>query len=86
MRTRSLNVGVLAGLCAGVLAAVVMSFLDWRRNPSGLFHDEHGTNWPIVAETAFSWFWPVALFVFVAACAAHYLLTRFGFKKTARDE
>ena len=81
MHTRSLKVGALAGLGAGVLAAVVMSFVDWRRNPSGLFHDEHVTNWPIVAETAFSWFWPVALLVFVAACIAHYLLTRFGRKR-----
>jgi hypothetical protein len=38
-----------------------MTFLDWRENPAGLFHDQSGTDWRVVLETAVSWFVPVAL-------------------------
>lgn len=53
--------GGVIGVAAGLLAAIVMSYLDWRKNPSGIFHNEAGTNWGFVFETAVSWFVPVAL-------------------------
>jgi H+/Cl- antiporter ClcA len=71
MRTRSWYVGAIVGLLAGLLAAIPVTIADWRLNPSGLFHDDQGTNWAIVAETAFSWFWPVALAAFVVTGLIH---------------
>jgi len=39
----------------------IMTWLDWRVNPSGLFHGQDGTNWPVVGETMLSWLWPLTL-------------------------
>ncbi|MEM1205608.1 MAG: hypothetical protein AAGN66_20425 [Acidobacteriota bacterium] len=47
--------------------ASVMTFLDWRKNPSGLFQGDGGTHWGVVAETWWSWFWPSAIVVGIAA-------------------
>jgi len=44
-----------------------MTWRDWRLNPGGLFRGPSGTHWGIVLETAWSWFWPGALAVFVGA-------------------
>jgi hypothetical protein len=49
------------GILAGLLVSAVMTFLDWRLNPGGVFHGAAGTDWLIVRDTAWSWFWPVAL-------------------------
>lgn len=37
---------------------------DWLKNPGGIFHDESGTNWPFVADTAISWFVPTLIYTF----------------------
>jgi hypothetical protein len=76
MRSRSWYVGATVGLLAGLLVSIPMTIADWRLNPTGIFHDDTGTNWAIVAETAYSWFAPVALVVFVAAVACHSWLSR----------
>ena len=44
-------------LVLATLLASLMSFLDWRANPAGLFHGEQGTNWSVVGETAWTWWW-----------------------------
>ncbi len=76
MRIRSWLIGVTAGLAAGVIVAVPMTIRDWRLNPSNLFHNEQGTDWAIVMETALSWFWPVALVALVATGIVHSRLSR----------
>lgn len=68
---RALGIGVLGGAGAGLAVAAVMTFLDWRLNPAGIFHDAGGTRWDIVLETAWTWFWPIAL---VAASALTVIL------------
>ena len=50
---------VLIGASAGLFVASIISFLDWRLNPSGIFHSDLGTNWRFVWETWISWFIPV---------------------------
>ena len=70
----ALGVGVVVG--AGVGA--VMSIVDWRLNPGGVFRDSQGTNWDVVVETALSWFFPVALASFVVATIGLFLLRRSG--------
>jgi hypothetical protein len=74
----SLKFATASGLSGGLLTAVAMSFLDWLDNPSGLFRDDGGTRWNIVAETAMSWFWPVTLAIFGAAFVLHLLWRRGG--------
>ena len=50
---------LLLGVTVGFIVASVMSFLDWRLNPSGIFHSDLGTNWRFVWDTWISWFIPV---------------------------
>ncbi len=50
---------ILLGATVGFIVASVMSFLDWRLNPSGIFHSDLGTNWRFVWDTWISWFIPV---------------------------
>ena len=76
MHARSWNFGAVVGLVAGLVVGVSMAVSDWRLNPSGIFHNEQGTNWTIVAETVFSWFWPVALLALVTTVVIHSLISR----------
>ena len=76
MRHRSLFVGAIVGLVAGLVVSVSITFVDWRLNPSEIFHNEHGTDWAVVFETAASWFWPVFLAAFLFAVAVHYWVSR----------
>ncbi len=47
-----------------ILTAAATSW-DWLKNPSGIFHNELGTDWRIVFDTAVSWFFPSLLITFV---------------------
>ena len=76
MSIRSWFIGSIAGLLTGLLVAIPVTIADWRLNPSGVFHNEQGTDWAIVAETLISWFWPVALPVLVATVVIHSLIGR----------
>ena len=73
---RSLVVGLALAFAAGALVAVSMSAVDWWRNPAGVFHDASGTRWALVAETAWSWFWPVALAALLPAVLVHRVASR----------
>lgn len=64
MKTRSyaysIASGIVIALLIGLIVALVMTFLDWRLNPGGIFRGDTGTDWARVAETAGSWFYPIA--------------------------
>lgn len=64
------------GLALGFAVAFVMTFLDWRLNPSGIFHNAEGTNWGFVADTAVSWFVPVAMASSGVAAVVLFVLAR----------
>ncbi len=66
MRLKQWISGLAAGAGAGLIVAVVMTFIDWRLNPGGIFHEAGKTDWSIVWDTALSWFWPVAAFASIA--------------------
>jgi len=68
--------GVVIGVAVGFVVAFVMTFLDWRLNPYGIFHNAHGTDWIIVAETAVSWFAPISIFVSATALLILFVLAR----------
>ena len=61
MNRKSWLLGGLVGVLVGLVVAFTMSFIDWQHNPHGIFHNELGTNWKFVLETAVSWFVPIAL-------------------------
>lgn len=73
-------IGGPAGI-AGLLVSVLMTFLDWRQNPGGIFRGAAGTDWAIVVQTAWSWFWPMA--VLFAALAAPVVIFWLRRKKAA---
>lgn len=52
------------------LIAAVATEWDWLENPAGIFHDETGTNWPIVYDTAISWFLPSLMLAFALITTA----------------
>ena len=68
--------GLAVGAAAGLVVAAVATLRDWRLNPGGVFHGPGGTSWPVVAETAWSWFWPVGLAGGALAAALFALLAR----------
>ena len=72
----ALAVGV--GVVLGAVVGAVMSIVDWRLNPGGIFHDSQGTHWNVLLETALSWFFPVAVASFVVAAIGLFLLRRSG--------
>ena len=49
---------LVTATAVSIVLAVVMTALDWRKNPNGIFHTSEGTNWSIVSDTFSSWIWP----------------------------
>ncbi len=68
---KSIYVGTGAGTLVGFLVAILPTAIHWYDNPGGIFRGETGTNWAFIFETAFSWFWPVALLSVPLAVLAH---------------
>lgn len=68
--------GIAAGLVTGVVVASIATFLDWRVNPSGLYHGVDGTHWGIVWDTARSWLVPVTGYVTLIAWAVLFVCSR----------
>ena len=66
----------MVGVVFGLIVASVMTFLDWRLNPGGIFHDAQGTDWSVVWETAVSWFTPIAAAAGAVAAVVLFLISR----------
>ena len=73
--------GISIGGVVGLVVGLVMTTIDYVRNPAGVFHNEAGVQWDHLFETWFSWFWPVAI---VATLVS--LLTLFWISRPARGE
>ncbi|MEQ8407778.1 MAG: hypothetical protein RKH07_05840 [Gammaproteobacteria bacterium] len=67
--------------CIALFLTLLFTGWDWLANPSGIFHDDTGTNWRFVYDTAESWFLPAFFSSFVTIALIHFLLQRFGFFK-----
>lgn len=63
------------GIAASAVLALVMTFADWRMNPGGIFYSDAGTNWPIVWETAVSWFVPTIPAAVILSVAVLFLVS-----------
>ena len=61
IQVRSIGQGIGIGLLLAALIAAPFTAIDWYQNPGGIFRGSGGTDFQILWETAFSWFWPSAL-------------------------
>ena len=76
MKSRIWILGLVVGAVVGLLVASAITFLDWRLNPGGIFHNAQGTDWAVVTETAISWFAPVSVLVGFVSISVLYWLQR----------
>lgn len=72
MHARKWKLAAIVGLLAGLVVSAAMTFVDWRLNPGRTFHNQSGTDWTTVTETALSWLGPVALVTFLATMIVLY--------------
>ena len=86
MKTKNWIIGILSGLFSGMVVAVIMTYHDWQLNPSGIFHNEDGTHWPVVWETALSWLLPIWALVSGLVLICLLIISRLRSKPSARDE
>ena len=68
--------GALIGLVVGAAVGLVMTVIDYVRNPAGIFHDEAGVHWNHVVETWISWSVPVALIAIVVSVVVAFWIAR----------
>ena len=74
MHAHTWKLAAISGLLTGLVVSAAMTFLDWRLNPASIFHDDSGTDWTVVAETALSWMGPVTLATFLATAIVLYAI------------
>ena len=86
MHKRTLGLAAIAGLLTGLVVAATMAAVDWHINPGGIFRNDFGTDWAVVAETALSWFWPVALAAFLAATLVLYAFAWLKSRSSYNDD
>ena len=63
--------GVAAGAAVSLAITIIVVVWEWLENPGGIFHNEDGTNWGFVLDTAVSWFVPTFIHVAVIASIVH---------------
>jgi hypothetical protein len=63
--------GIASGAVASLTITIVVVVWEWLENPGGIFHNENGTNWEFVLDTAISWFVPTFVYVAVMASIGH---------------
>ena len=72
MHARIWKLAAIEGLLTGLVVSTTMTVMDWRLNPGKIFHNQSGTDWTVVGETALSWLVPVGLVTFLAAAVVLY--------------
>ena len=68
---KTVYVGTCAGILVALLVAILPTAIHWYDNPGGIFRADTGTNWAIIFETWFSWFWPVAILLVPVTMLLH---------------
>ena len=76
--------GLALGAAVSTVVTLVIVIWEWLENPGGIFHDESGTRWEFVLDTAVSWFVPTFLYVAVIASVLH--LAWSGIKRLRRGQ
>ena len=63
--------GIAAGALTSAAVTLIVVVWEWLENPGGIFHNENGTNWGFVLDTAISWLVPTFVYAAVIASIAH---------------
>ncbi len=58
-----LRFSLVTGTLASLIITLVFTVWNWLENPSEIFHDESGTHWNFVLDTALSWLLPSFVYV-----------------------
>lgn len=68
------------GFCIALVFSLVLSIVftgwNWIENPGGIFRDDTGVSWDIVADTAMSWLVPAFWYSFPVASIFHFFVRR----------
>jgi hypothetical protein len=78
--------GIAAGVVVSFAVTLIVVIWEWLENPGGIFHNDNGTNWEFVLDTAISWFVPTFVHVAVIASIAHLLWSAFRRYRNKDDE
>ena len=65
---------LLASVFLALALGAAFTARDWWLNPGGIFRDSTGSNWAFLADTFFSWFWPLLLTAFIMLALTRWLL------------
>jgi len=65
------------GSTSAFILTLIITIWEWIENPSGIFHNENGTNWSFVYDTAISWFVPTFVNVTVISAIIYFLFIVF---------
>lgn len=60
-----------------LIISAIVTFLDWQKNPSGIFHSPQGTHWYIVWDTFISWLLPLLPMTAITFFLAGFIIARF---------
>lgn len=86
MRDNFCSFGLLMGALVSVLVTSIIVVWEWVENPGGIFHDQNGTNWNFVFDTASSWFVPTFLYAALIVAALYLLLYAIQWLKQVRQK
>jgi len=84
MKYNFCSFGLLIGAFVSVLVTLIIVVWEWIENPGGIFHDENGTNWNFVFDTASSWFVPTFLYAALFVSVLYLLLYAIQWLKQVR--
>ena len=75
---------VVTSLSISFSISAIITFLDWKQNPSEMFHNiDEGTNWEITMATFNSWFIPLFGIIAVALMALKLLVNKLSKRNNA---
>ena len=63
--------GIATGALISATVTLIVVVWEWLENPGGIFHNENGTNWGFLLDTATSWLVPTFIYVAVIASILH---------------
>ncbi len=64
----------MTAFVVSIVLTLIIVIWEWLENPGGIFHDQQGTNWHFVYDTAISWFVPTFIYVAIISAVLYFLL------------
>ena len=67
--------GLTIGAISASIITIIITVWEWIENPSGIFHNQNGSNWSFVYDTAISWFVPTFINISIISAVAHLIFS-----------